>query len=242
MSPQAASGCAGGLPSAYLDWVIARGGYMADEASSPYHPHHLNFTCPSTGQPNCHCPDVADDHPGVSPHTSHQPPGGAGGAGGGPRRGGGDSPGAGLPPWSRAGATSPLAASCSQVAVSAVDDIFLHYSGGILQVPPGVLHPVSLLSPAGLLGGAGDDPRSGAGGVGQVRLAPRHLHHPYQGRCHRHRLLGGEEQLGQELGGGGLPEDQAGHQGVRHRGHGALQPLPHPPLVHPHLTLPRWWQ
>lgn len=110
MSPQAASGCAGGLPSAYLDWVIARGGYMADEASSPYHPHHLNFTCPSTGQTNCHCPDVPDDHPGVGPHTSHQPPGGAGGAGGGPRRGGGDSPGAGLPPWSRAGATSPLAA------------------------------------------------------------------------------------------------------------------------------------
>jgi len=66
---KSATGCSGAMPEAYIDWVVERGGYMADELSLPYHPRHLNFTCPSSsGVPrNCHCPkDLPDDLPGVA--------------------------------------------------------------------------------------------------------------------------------------------------------------------------------
>ena len=39
---QSATGCSGAMPEAYIDWVVERGGYMADElrCNDDDHPHH----------------------------------------------------------------------------------------------------------------------------------------------------------------------------------------------------------
>ena len=54
-NPPAVHGCDGAVPDAYVAWIIARGGYMADELEFPYDPEKLDFVCP----------DSADDYPGV---------------------------------------------------------------------------------------------------------------------------------------------------------------------------------
>ena len=55
--PPTANGCKGAFPEAYVDWVIQRGGYMAEELALPYDPRHLTKSCPHISIP--------DDKPGV---------------------------------------------------------------------------------------------------------------------------------------------------------------------------------
>ena len=55
--PPKANGCLGAYPEAYVDWIIKRGGYMAEELALPYDPRHLTHSCPT--------PPVPDDIAGV---------------------------------------------------------------------------------------------------------------------------------------------------------------------------------